>query len=226
MVEQDASHFAIVVNDEAAVYPVLIDPTLVNQWVLNGAQNQEEFGYVVADPGKILGGLDEDTGLMIGAPRYDNGSATYAGAVFVFYGNTTPTTAWSFIGTQSGAYLGTSASTAGDLYGSGCDGIVVGAPGYSSGGFTANGMVYVFAGGPNGLTGPVLTVAGWGNNMGYGQSACGVHRGMLVLASYGGFAFGAPSYLEEGYSGQVEVFSGSANGPVVAGWVYGSANPT
>ena len=31
---------------------------------------------------------------------------------------------------------------------------------------------------------------------------------------------------QEGYSGQVEVFSGSASGPVVAGWVYGSAYPT
>ncbi len=223
MIRLDATHFDIAVNDEAAVYPILIDP-LTRQWYQSGTQTGEQYGYSVADPGYVAGGNGNYAAVMVGAPQYDNGNATYAGAVFVYYGVDVLTTGWSYLGNQAGERLGTSVATAGDLYANGYSGIVVGAPGYSSGGYTWNGIAYVFAGSANGPVGPVWSSAGMGNYTRYGQSVCGVRNGMLGLP-YGGFAIGAPYYLEEGYAGEIGIFMGSLNGIVSVGSISGSIYP-
>src|SRR5262249_24538194 len=117
------------VSDEAAVYPVTIDPTLAQQAKLTAgdAAEADSFGASVA--------IDGDTA-VIGAPNDDTPAGIDAGSAYVFVRSGT---SWS----QQAKLTGGSAQ-AGDLFGSAVgisgDTVVVGAPSAANG----SGQAYIF----------------------------------------------------------------------------------
>lgn len=83
MIARSETEFAIVVEDELATYPVLIDPTLVS--AITGDQSSSKFGFSVAPCGDIKG-LGATGGVLIGAPNYDEGEADEGEGVPVLFG--------------------------------------------------------------------------------------------------------------------------------------------
>ena len=147
IVPLDVSHFAIVVDDATASYPVLIDPLSGYQtggWEVSpnsGSQFGFSLAYVTNYPGGPHGNL------LVGAPYFDPGTHPQAGKVFLFdpAGGGLPTTPnWTYAGNQSYEHLGWSVSdggpdnSAGRRYG--WHNLLVGAPGYNSG----NGAAFAF----------------------------------------------------------------------------------
>jgi hypothetical protein len=223
MVKLGPTRFAITVEDNAAAYPVVIDP-LTKQWYYTASQSDEAFGFAVADPGNILGGGDYYGRIIVGAAQYDTGSLVDAGAVFAFYGSSDlpATPSWTQFGDQAGGHLGYSVSTAGDVDGDGYYDVIVGAANYSSDGYTRNGRAYVFAGGPNGLAStPMWTGSGTQSYAMYGSAV--VYVGNLIDSSYADFAVASPTYYNTGnYDGLISVYKGSASGPVFLQNLLGS----
>lgn len=147
----------IEVDAENAIYPVTIDPI-----VLNGTpQNANTFlqsnrakafmGMSVSGAGDINGDGYDD--VILGAPGYENGQLT-EGAVFVYYGTSrgiNPTTYTllerNIVHGQFGEYL----SGGGDLDGDGYDDIVIGVPQYSTDTINSTGSIYVYYGSSSGI---------------------------------------------------------------------------
>src|SRR5215813_12428112 len=117
------------VSDEAAVYPLTIDPTLAQQAKLTAddAAEGDNFGASVS--------IDGDTA-VIGAPNDDTDAGIDAGSAYVFVRSGT---SWSLQAKLTG-----SLAQAGDIFGSAVgisgDTVVVGAPSAVSG----SGIAYVF----------------------------------------------------------------------------------
>ena len=141
--------FQLQVEDSSAAYPILIDPLLVPDAQITGAQYQAELGFSVSDAGDLNGdGFDD---VIVGAPEYDGGEVG-EGAVFVFFGSATgiedgdSTMADArFESNQSRALMGGALSGAGDVNGDGYDDILVGAPGYQAGELR-EGAAFIFHG--------------------------------------------------------------------------------
>ncbi len=153
----DGDHFAIVVDDADATYPVLIDP-LVAIWPgITSPSPGSKFGYSVtyiltSDTLGGLGPFSPEGGLLVGAPNFDPGNAPNAGKVFLYDtqdtgGYALPTTpTWTYVGTQAGMLLGMYAADGGrNLFSGGLYHhiILVGAPWYSSSD-SAEGAVLAF----------------------------------------------------------------------------------
>ena len=124
---QDQKSFAIVVNDEEAVYPITIDPLSASpNWSAESNQTDAQFGYSVSTAGDVNG--DGYSDVIVGAPYYDNGQ-TDAGKSYVFYGSATGlsvTPNWSAEGNSNLINNGYSVSTAGDVNGDGYSDVIVG----------------------------------------------------------------------------------------------------
>ena len=123
------------------------------------------FGFAVASAGDVDG--DGFPDVLIGAHYYDT-TATDAGKAYLFAGgpgglSATPT--WESTGDdQPGARYGFAVAAAGDVNGDGYDDVVVGAPLFDAPGpQAAVGKVYLYLGGPSGLSaGPAWTSSGDG----------------------------------------------------------------
>ena len=117
-------------------------------------QSNEAFaylGYAVASAGDVNG--DGYGDVTVGAYREDSGY-TNEGAAFVYYGSATglsPTANWTGSADQDYGYFGVSVASAGDVNGDGYGDLVVGAFGYEEGELD-EGRVYVYYGGPGGLS--------------------------------------------------------------------------
>ena len=85
-------------------------------WELIGVQAGEYLGSSVAGVGDVNGdGFDD---LLVGAPRYDTADLENAGRILLYLGSATglsDTSAWSDIGVQADANLGSTVSAAGDI---------------------------------------------------------------------------------------------------------------
>lgn len=139
--------FAIIVDDNNAQYPILIDP-LSHYDTVTGDQADCQFGFSVAY-GNFNGGQGD---FVVGAPYYDSGQ-TDEGKIFVFYGTQTgfPTSAdWTAESDQANAHLGYSVG-AGDFDANGFDDVVAGVPHYDSSSLTDNGATFVWFGSSTGL---------------------------------------------------------------------------
>lgn len=129
------NHFAILVDDSAAKYPIVIDPlstSVARSW--EGEQTSAWFGSSVASAGDVNG--DGYSDVIVGASQYDNGS-TDEGKVFVYHGSSTglPTTAdWTAEPDWAYSNMGNSVASAGDVNGDGYSDIIVGATRYTGGG--------------------------------------------------------------------------------------------
>ena len=167
-----AARMAIEVDDTAALYPVVVDPTVAS--FINGRSNGDQFGFSVAYMGAyvdavFLGGY-QFGGVLIGAPWYDAG-LTGQGAAWVYARvDGTHSGNWTYselpedgywTGSQANENFGYSVAVAysfmtpeatGSLQGpvSGYvisyPGVIVGAPNFSTNGLNQCGAAFVYYG--------------------------------------------------------------------------------
>lgn len=140
-----------------AVYPITIDPIVLNGTPLNAntfLQSNQVNGFMgmsASTAGDINGDGYDD--VVVGAAGYDNGQ-TDEGAVFVYYGSSrgiNPTTYTLLEGNVANRQFGTAVSGGGDVNDDGFDDIVVGIPAYSADSTNSKGAVFVFYGSAAGL---------------------------------------------------------------------------
>ncbi len=121
---------AIVIDDDDAVYPLVVDPLLTSPlWTGQTNQTNAHYGASVSTAGDVNG--DGYSDILVAAPDYDNGQAN-EGRVFLYFGSPSgPPTSFSraFESNQADAHFGSSVSAAGDLNGDGFDDFAIGAIG-------------------------------------------------------------------------------------------------
>jgi len=211
--------FAILVNDQDAVYPVTIDPLSSSpNWNYESNQASAQSGISVATAGDVNG--DGYSDVIIGANLFDNGQ-TNEGKVFVFHGSVTGlsiTPNWTAESNQANADFGISVSTAGDVNGDGYSDVIVGSAKFDNG-QNDEGKVFAYYGSSSGLSlvpnwtaesdqsgalfGTSLSTAGDVNGDGYSDVIVGAHL------------------FDNGQSneGRVYVYHGSSSGLVTtANW--------
>lgn len=146
----------IVVADQDATYPILIDPVSTTpNTLLIGANANAEFGFSVATAGDLNG--DGRSDVAVSAWQQIVGGANLAGAVYIYYGtNTGISTVASAILTngQGGAFFGTAVSTAGDVNGDGFSDLIVGAKTWESDVATqiSEGSAWIYHGSATGIS--------------------------------------------------------------------------
>ncbi len=122
-----------------------------SNWSAASGQTGSSFGFSVSSAGDVNG--DGYSDVLIGAPSYDNGQ-TDEGKLFAYYGSSSGLPAisdYSVIeGNQTGAQLGSSVSSAGDVNGDGYSDILIGVPFFDLG-QSDEGLVYLIYGTPEGL---------------------------------------------------------------------------
>jgi len=152
----DTGRLRIVLEDESAAYPVVVDPLLTetDDTVLESSQSNSFLGISVSGAGDVNG--DGYADVIVGADHYDAGQID-EGAAFVFLGSASgiadgsPATAAAQLESdQPGANLGVSVSGAGDVDGDGYSDVIVGANRYSSG-HTFEGVALIFLGSASGI---------------------------------------------------------------------------
>jgi hypothetical protein len=151
----ETSRLRLVVEDEGAAYPVVIDPllTATADAQLESDQANAGLGFM-AGAGDVNG--DGYADVIVGAPGYDAGE-TDEGAAFLFLGSASgiadggpSTAATQFESDQAEAHLGDGVAGAGDVNGDGYDDVIVGAYGYDAG-ETDEGAAFVFLGSASGI---------------------------------------------------------------------------
>ncbi|MBK8983687.1 MAG: FG-GAP repeat protein [Ignavibacteria bacterium] len=146
-----SNSFSIVVNDEAAVYPITIDPLSTSpDWTMEGKQEHQYFGYSVATAGDVNG--DGYSDVIVGSIGYDNGESNEGGA-FVYYGSASGLPLlynWSEEGNLANASFGNCVATAGDVNGDGYSDVLIGANSYDSD--SIGGKVFAYYGSFSGLS--------------------------------------------------------------------------
>jgi hypothetical protein len=135
-------------TDEGRVYLYLGSAAglaLAPAWTFESNQVSASLGYVRAPAGDVNG--DGYCDLLIGDPYWDNASGD-AGRVALYLGSSSgpgPTPAWTFEGSQQGAFVGYAAAGAGDVNGDGFADLLVGAYGLDADQMD-EGRAYIFYG--------------------------------------------------------------------------------
>src|SRR5688572_2726713 len=129
-----------------------IDPFIHLPWTPTGAKTYAYFGLRVAPAGDVNG--DGYGDVLVAAPG-DSATLSAEGRVFLYLGSangrsTVP--AWSAAGGQAGAFAGIGLAPAGDVNGDGYGDVLVGMESWDSAQFQDVGRVFVFHGGPAGLS--------------------------------------------------------------------------
>ncbi|MFN9304195.1 MAG: FG-GAP-like repeat-containing protein [Candidatus Kapaibacterium sp.] len=212
-VNVDQETIKLIVHDEAAVYPITVDPiSQTPDWSFESNQINAQLGYAVSGIGDVNGDNFED--FAVGAPYYDNGQSD-EGAVFIFHGDISsslPTTYKTMLeSNQVGAMFGYSLSGAGRLNGDQFHDIVVGAPGYDNG-QTDEGAVFVYLGSGIGLS--TTAAAQRESNQDNAQMGYSVaSAGNINLDTFNDILVGTPLWdngqIDEG---MVQVFFGGNTG--------------
>jgi hypothetical protein len=125
-------------------------------WTLEGEQENNYLGYVVAGAGDVNGDGYDD--VLVGSHAYDLSApaVSNAGRALLFFGSASGlalTPDWVFTGSQENQSVGIGLAGVGDINGDGYDDIAVGATGWDNE-TTDEGSVYVFFGS---ASGPALT---------------------------------------------------------------------
>ncbi len=142
---------AVVLAQPAGAGPMAVEILAQSpDWTFQGDQVAVLAGFSVATAGDVNG--DGYSDILVGAPRY-NATRIGEGRAFLFLGSPAGpslTPDWWASGAQSGANLGVSVATAGDVNADGFDDVIVGAWGYN-GVLTDEGAAFVWYGGPGGM---------------------------------------------------------------------------
>lgn len=163
------------------------------------------FGHSVA-AGDTNG--DSAADVVAGAPVYANGE-TNEGAAFLFHGSpggVTTTSAWTYECDQVDAMCG-EAVAAGDVNADGFDDVLVGAPGYMTGG-AALGRVTLFLGAASGLATTGTALNGATPLSGFGGAVAVVSD--VNGDGFDDVAIGAPESVSS--TGYAELYYGAADG--------------
>lgn len=150
------------------------------------------FGECVATAGDVNG--DGYADVIVGARGFTN-ALTNEGKVFVYHGSSggiSTSPSWTMEGDQTGARLGYSACTAGDVNRDGYSDIIIGAP-YFNVTASDEGRAWVFLGGASGLAGTHhWSDDGPGNLAYFGSSVC--TAGDVDGNGYADIIVGVPGY--------------------------------
>ncbi|MFI5172202.1 MAG: integrin alpha, partial [Chitinophagales bacterium] len=208
--ENNNSELAIIVDDQNAEYPIIIDPlsTTPNK-ILESDQAYSYFGRSISEAGDI--NADGYVDLIVGAPNFDNGSSD-EGKVFIYHGtaagfSSTPTNSIEL--NISSMQFGNSVCYAGDVNSDGFDDVLIGAWKYS-GGQSSEGAAYLYMGSPLGIS---ATYA-WQNESNLASAAFGYKVAGLGDVNNDGYSdFGIGAYqFNNGQSseGKIYVYHGEA----------------
>jgi hypothetical protein len=145
----------ISVDVHNATYPVTIDPIVINgnagnaDALLESDQADAWLGFSVASAGDVNG--DGYSDVLAGAPYYDHGENN-EGAAFLYYGSASGLAPASYLleSNQTGAEMGYSVSSAGDINGDGFSDVAIGAPRHDNG-QNDEGVVFVHLGSAKGI---------------------------------------------------------------------------
>jgi len=181
-------------------------------WTTDGEQENAQYGAGLFTAGDVNG--DGYSDVIVGSPGYSSNN----GKAYLYNGSAAglaQNLAWSLSGESNGANIGHSVASAGEVNGDGYSDVIIGSPGYNTGGAAAPGRVYCFYGSANGLPlipswtitgttagtsyhrrGICVATAGDVNGDGYSDVAVGTFTGVLFGAAYGG----------------VEIYYGSSSG--------------
>jgi hypothetical protein len=194
-------------------------------WTADGNQASAHLGYAVAPAGDVNG--DGYGDFVVGLRSYDAGE-TNEGRVLVYHGGpdgpaTSP--AWMADGGQVFAFLGSSATSAGDVNGDGYSDLLVGAPSWD-GTFQNEGKVALWLGGPGGLaTEPAWEREGGQANATFGTSVA--FAGDVDGDGFPDLLVGARGWDgAEPDAGRAFLFAGGAGGPAdTALWTFDGDQP-
>ncbi len=200
-------------SDEGAFYVFHGSATGINTTVVTLHESNQidaNFGQRVSTAGDVNGdGFDD---VIVSAPAFDNGQFD-EGAAFVYYGSASGislATSALLEKNQAYAFMGSSIASAGDVNGDGYDDVIVGANKYDNG-QTDEGVVFVYNGGPTGITTSSFTLEMNQANAQFGNAVSSV--GDLNGDGYSDLAVGAILYdNNETDEGHVFVYHGSALG--------------
>ena len=174
-------------------------------WTPTSVPNHAQLGRSVSTAGDVNG--DGYADVIVGLPNY---SAFEGGAARVYHGHASGlhnTHAWQDSSLQSGAHYGSSVSTAGDVNGDGYSDVIVGTPDYDNPTFW-NGRVWVYQGGPAGLSSSVAWTDGHtvpAHNFGISVSAAGDVTG----DGFSDIIVGSTSNSASVFSNSASVFFGN-----------------
>ncbi len=192
-------------------------------WRVPGALPRARFGHSVASAGDV--NADGYADVIIGAPLQDGFVSAEEGRVYLYLGSaeglsTTPV--WIGAPNLYGAAYGYSVASAGDVNGDGHADVVVGAPLYDAAGFYDQGRVYVYAGGPGGLSAdPIWNADSLVTLARFGHSVAGA--GDTNGDGFADIVIGSP---DDG-SGRAHVYVGSATGlQIDSDWIGRSRRQT
>jgi hypothetical protein len=205
-------------QDEGAIYPVTIDPTFGAgaSWSAIGEGSGSDGYANVAGVGDVNGDTYAD--ILVAAPGYSNGR----GKVYLYEGSAAGLltyTAWTATGENDGDHFGDAISAAGDVDHDGYADEAIASPGFAS----ATGKVYVFKGGPSGLSAsPAWTKVGENTGDAFGLSLAGGYD--TDGDNFSDILVGAPHFNST--QGKAYLFRGSNTGLLsTAGWTsVGPAN--
>jgi len=183
-------------------------------WRAEGNQALAELGRSVSCAGDLNG--DGYSDVVIGAPRYDNGSAD-EGAAFVWLGSDADlgangfpgNAAWTREGTAANVHLGSSVATAGDVDGDGFADVLIGCPECAGG----EGSAFVFRGRAAGPESAAI----WSDTGGQANAHFG--NAVATAGDVNGDGFGdvvVGAWLYDGGEadeGGAFAYHGSGNGP-------------
>jgi len=161
-------------------------------WSAESDKAGAHFGAAVSGTGYAHSSLY--TGVIVGAPEYNNGQAN-EGMAFIFYGSDSGLSVapdWSAESDLATAGLGASVGCAGDVDGNGYADVIVGAPGYDNG-ETDEGRAFVYYG----AAGSISATANWtveSNQAGALFGASVSLAGDVNGNGYGDVIVGAPGY--------------------------------
>lgn len=179
-VNEEIKRVQIVVNDNNAKYPIIIDPlSNTAAWVNEGDYYLASLGNSFSTAGDVNG--DGYSDVIIGDPFYDIGFDELVGRVLVFYGSESGLSSsanWIVEGEAENNRFGSTVSTAGDVNGDGYSDIIIGE--YSS---DSTQKIFVYFGSSTGLNSNSFWIYDTGYENPNGFYAEDISQGMQVATA-------------------------------------------